>query len=336
MMVLRDLQYLRSRKRRGRWFHTYRRDGREMSLAVHGLEPQDPRVIAAWSREHERWESAAPNEETKRPGSLSWAIELYKASPHWSTLAAGTKKSRSAIFANYVNEAGDRPVSDIWAEDLEATLIQIGGNAAINQLKALKPVFAYLKQLRFISSDPAAGIKLAKPKSDGFPTASAEEIQAFQEKWPRGTTERLIFDLALYTGAARADLVKLGRKHIKGELLEFKRVKTGVLAQIPITRELARVISELPDIAPAFILTSQNQPYSSASLGNLFGDAAKAAGMAARLHGLRKAFCVYWAERGASTHQIMAMAGHATLAEVERYTRATDRTKLVRLLVEES
>ena len=56
--------------------------------------------------------------------------------------------------------------------------------------------------------------------------------------------------------------------------------------------------------------------------------------MVARLHGLRKAFCIYWAEKRATTHEIAAMAGHLTLAEVERYTRAADRTRMVKLLVE--
>jgi len=55
--------------------------------------------------------------------------------------------------------------------------------------------------------------------------------------------------------------------------------------------------------------------------------------MTARLHGLRKAFCFYWAEQGATTHQIAAMAGHMSLSEVERYTREADRTRLVSLLV---
>ena len=59
-----------------------------------------------------------------------------------------------------------------------------------------------------------------------------------------------------------------------------------------------------------------------------------AVGMKARRHELRKAFCVYWAEQGKSTHQIVVMAGHLTLGEVERYTRAVDRQQIVRLIVE--
>ena len=121
--------------------------------------------------------------------------------------------------------------------------------------------------------------------------------------------------------------------NIEGRILTFKRQKTGTRAEVPITSELQRVIDLTPDIAPAFLLSGHGKPFSAASLGNKFADAAKAAKIETRLHGLRKAFCVYWAERGATTHQIAAMAGHMSLSEVERYTRDADRTRLVKLLM---
>jgi site-specific recombinase XerD len=129
------------------------------------------------------------------------------------------------------------------------------------------------------------------------------------------------------------DLVDLNRKNMKGDLLVYQRQKSKVTATVALTAELRSVIDRTPDIAPAFILTSRGKPYTPESLGNLFGDAARAAGMNARLHGLRKAFCIYWSETGATTHQIAAMAGHMSLSEVERYTRAADRERIVKLLV---
>ncbi|MFC0412934.1 tyrosine-type recombinase/integrase [Asaia lannensis] len=47
------------------------------------------------------------------------------------------------------------------------------------------------------------------------------------------------------------------------------------------------------------------------------------------LHGLRKA-ARRLAEMGCTTDQIATITGHATLAEVERYTRAVDQEKLAR------
>lgn len=118
------------------------------------------------------------------------------------------------------------------------------------------------------------------------------------------------------------------------DLLPYRRQKTKVVAQVPVTPELRTVIERTPHIAPAFLLNTRGKPYVAESIGNLFRDAANEVGMVARLHGLRKAFCVYCAEKGATTHQIAAMAGHMTLGEVDRYTRAADRLKMVKLLVE--
>lgn len=330
---MKRLPYLRSKMRRGRWFHTYRRGDLERSLGVHGLHPDDPRVLAAWAAEHARWQDSPPDTMTPKSGTFAWAVDLYTASRKWQDLAEGTRKARSAILRRYVKAQGERSVSSITADDIEAALYAKGGHAAVNELKALKPVFTHLHKLRFIPKNPCAGVDIEKPKIKGFPTASADEIERFQRHWPVDSVERLVFDLALYTGAARVDLARLGRHNINGDVLVFNRQKTGAPAEVPITPELRKVIARTPDIAPAFILTTRGKPYAAESIGNMFADAASKAGMVARLHGLRKAFCVYWAERSATTHQIAAMAGHMSLSEVERYTRAADRSRIVKLLV---
>ena len=45
-------------------------------------------------------------------------------------------------------------------------------------------------------------------------------------------------------------------------------------------------------------------------------------------HGLRKAGCRIMAESDCNAHEIMAVSGHSSLKEVERYTRAADRKRL--------
>ena len=46
------------------------------------------------------------------------------------------------------------------------------------------------------------------------------------------------------------------------------------------------------------------------------------------IHGLRKAACRRLAEAGCTVHEIAAISGHATLKEVERYTKAADQARL--------
>ncbi len=328
-------KYLRSRMRRGRWFHVYRRFGKEISLGVHGHEPSDPRVKAAYWVEHAKWEHSPPDAITPDRGTFAWALAAYQ-SGNWRWLneySDGTKKSRKAIFKRYAKNQGKRLLSQISPQAIETALYAKGGHGAVNEYKALKPVFEHAKRLGYIRHNPMAGIEIDKPTPKEFPTADADDISAFIAQWEIGSVQRLIFDLALYTGAARVDLAHIGRHNIRDNMLIFDRAKTGVTSYVPLTHELRAVIARTPDISPTFILSSHGKPYAVESIGNMFGEAAIQAGMTARLHGLRKAFCVYWAEQGKSVHQIAAMAGHVTLKEVERYTRAADREQIVRLIM---
>ncbi|MFD0978046.1 tyrosine-type recombinase/integrase [Tropicimonas aquimaris] len=328
--------FLRSKLRRGRWFHTYRRGGKEIALGVHGLHPTDPQVFAAYCAEHARWQHRPPGTDSPKAGTFAWAVDLFKSSPRWDGLAPSTRKNKEAILRRYVAVQGARPLNSITREDLEAALYSKGGWAAVNELKALRPVFQHAHKLRFIPSDPTRGLEIERPESQGFPTADPDDIARFQERWPIGTTQRLVFDLALYTGASRVDLAQLSRANLDDGLLTYTRQKTGKTAYVPLTSELRSVIARTPDIAPALLLTSFGRPFAPAGLGNFFAEATTAAGVSFRLHGLRKAFCVYWAEQAKTTHQIAAMAGHMTLSEVERYTRDADRKRMIRLLIGDS
>jgi integrase len=51
---------------------------------------------------------------------------------------------------------------------------------------------------------------------------------------------------------------------------------------------------------------------------------------AATAHGLRKAACRRLAEAGCTEKQIAAISGHASLSEVQRYTKAADQERLAR------
>src|SRR5262245_21768537 len=59
-------------------------------------------------------------------------------------------------------------------------------------------------------------------------------------------------------------------------------------------------------------------------------DAIREAGLppCCKAHGLRKAAARRLAEAGCSAHEIMAVTGHKTLGEVERYTRAAEQERL--------
>ncbi|WMT79350.1 hypothetical protein [Bradyrhizobium sp. Ash2021] len=43
----------------------------------------------------------------------------------------------------------------------------------------------------------------------------AVDMAKFEARWPRGTRERVIFDILAYTGLRIGDVATLGRQHLK-------------------------------------------------------------------------------------------------------------------------
>jgi integrase len=95
---------------------------------------------------------------------------------------------------------------------------------------------------------------------------------------------------------------------------------------------LLAIIAAAPSGALAFLTTSFGKPFSSAGFGAWFRERCDEAGLPARcsFHGLRKAACRRLAEAGCSANEIAAISGHASLREVERYTRAADQERMAR------
>ncbi|SDF47965.1 tyrosine-type recombinase/integrase, partial [Limimaricola pyoseonensis] len=113
----------------------------------------------------------------------------------------------------------------------------------------------------------------------------------------------------------------------------YRRLKTedsgGVLIDIPIHPELQAVIDACPDQAFTFLETAGGKSRSPNGLGNKMRKWCDEAGLPkCTSHGLRRAIARRLAEAGAPPHEIMAVTGHRTLAEVMRYTQDVSRPTL--------
>ncbi len=124
----------------------------------------------------------------------------------------------------------------------------------------------------------------------------------------------------------------MGRQHVRGGLISVKQQKTGTALWIPIHRDLQTILDASPAANLTFLVTAGGKPFSAAGFGNWFGDCCREAGMSVgfNAHGLRKAAARRLAEAGCTSKQIMAITGHRSLAEVERYTLAAEQVLLAR------
>ena len=202
--------------------------------------------------------------------------------------------------------------------------------AANRRRKVLGMLLDHAIELGWRTDNPARKAKPYKIKSTGYHTWTEDEIDRFYAHHAAGTAAYTAMTLMLFTGAARADAVSLGWGNVRGDRISYRRRKTAkqsqVMVDIPIHPDLAVVLNALPRDAFTFLQTAAGKSRSANGLGNLIRDACNAAGLAeCSSHGLRKACARRLAEAGATPNEIAAVTGHATLAEVERYTRAADR-----------
>ncbi|HEU0221443.1 MAG TPA: hypothetical protein VFR34_04415, partial [Paracoccaceae bacterium] len=86
-----------------------------------------------------------------------------------------------------------------------------------------------------------------------------ESNERFLAVHPPGTVAHTAMTLMLHTGAARADVVKLGWGNVKAGRISYRRQKTsrsgGVMIDIPLHPELAAVLEGCPRDAFTFLQT---------------------------------------------------------------------------------
>lgn len=91
----------------------------------------------------------------------------------------------------------------------------------------MRGIMRWALKNELIKTDPTANLTASRPKTNGIPEWTEEEISAFQPRWPLGTRERVAFDVLFYTGLRRGDAAVFGRQHIKDNVARLTTEKTG-------------------------------------------------------------------------------------------------------------
>jgi integrase len=265
-------------------------------------------------------------------GSLSALIVTYLTSAQFLSRPALTQSTYRNILERFRREHGDKPVAMLTEKRIEAMLAaKVKTPAAANNwLRLVKVLMAIAVKEGLRHDNPAAGIERIKRKTDGFHTWTEDEIATFEARHPIGTRARLALGLLLYTAQRRSDVVRMGRQHIRDGVVQVRQQKTGAALAIPLHHDLAAIIEATPSGHLNYLVTAYGNPFTSAGFGAWFRDRCKEAGLHKRCtaHGLRKAACRRLAEAGCSANVIASISGHASLREVERYTKAADQKRM--------
>src|SRR5207248_128239 len=138
-------------------------------------------------------------------------------------------------------------------------------SAARNFLNTLSAFLKWCAREGIVSRSPVVNIERAPIRTTGYQTWLEEHIEQYRARWPLGTRQRLAFELLVGTGAARVDIVAMGRQHVRDGLLVFRREKTDVPVEIPILPELQDALEAMPRSNNlTFLTTARGQPFSPA------------------------------------------------------------------------
>lgn len=161
---------------------------------------------------------------------------------------------------------------------------------------------------------------------------SEAEIATFRTRWPVGSKQRLAFELFLNTGQRRSDVVHMAWSHISDGTIAVTQQKTGRTLIIPLHADLVGALKRTKGRHVVIIATAYGKPFTVDGFSQWMRDAIAEADLPLECqpHGLRKAAGRRLAEAGCTAKQIMAILGHTTLSEAERYTTDADQAQLAR------
>lgn len=327
-----NVTHFKDRHGKVRW--RYRKDGFCVALgADYGSDYFMQRLTAAHSGVR------APLGQVERsvlsgsvPGSLSYVIESWYKTSAFTTLSSSTqygyKKQaeglRETYGKNLMQNMQRRHVQEIMAKKAHVP------NAANHDRRILCFLLDHAMDLELVTLNVARGVKKLRVSDAGYHTWTEEEIKAFLGIHKAGSVAHTTLTLMLYTGAGRTDTTKIGPSNVVNSRLHYSRQKMatrgGVMVDIPIHPELLACLEPLME-TDTFLQTVYGKQRSPNGLGTAMRGWCNEAGLTdCSSHGLRKACARRLIEAGATPHEMMAVTGHKTLAEAQRYAETFDRS----------
>ena len=273
-----------------------------------------------------------------RPGTLRALAVSYFNSLSFRSMKASTQ----GVYRNIINrlceesgktgiKIGDMPTAGVQREHVVRLMVARAEkpDSANGLRKVLRAMMQHAVEIGMRRDDPTQDVRAIRVTTEGFHSWTESEIGQFEAVHAPGSRARLAFALLLYTGQRRGDVVRMGWQHVRDGYLHVRQQKTGTELDIPVLPALQAVLAQTPKTNLTFLTTQFGKPFKAAGFGNWFREVCNEAELPhCTAHGLRKAAARRLADFGCTTHEIAAITGHASLREIQRYTRGADQRRL--------
>src|SRR5262249_51710353 len=210
-----------------------------------------------------------------KPGTVAVVVASYLRSGELDGKADTTKSTRRNLLERLRRDHGDKRLARLEPQHIGRILGGLRPFAKRNMLLAIPALVAFPMPENVIPSKPSAGYRVKLPRDGGgYKTWTEEHIEAYRQRHPIGTKARLALELLLNVGPRRADVVKLGRQHVRNGEIAFRAQKNKVAIDgIPILPEVTAALAAMPKSdALTYLTTEYGKPFTPAGFGNWLAD----------------------------------------------------------------
>jgi integrase len=203
-----------------------------------------------------------------KAGSVGHAFVLYTGSASFKNgLATSTQSVHFNILSRWRDQWGDRQLRQLQRRHVVDWLNERVDTPAAAKVfpKVLRRMMQHCISIDLIEVDPTAGVRAPRYRSDGIHTWTDGEIEQYQKHDPIGSNARLALELMLGTAQRKSDIVRMGRQHVRGDVIYVKQEKTGWEGDIPIVQELGAALAAVRQNHLTFLVTAWGEPYTAAA-----------------------------------------------------------------------
>ena len=261
------------------------------------------------------------------PFTYDALIDSFYRTPKWLDSADSTQATYRGVIERFRAKNGTKDIRRVTTADIEKRLGRMAQTpAAANTFrKVLTRLHHHAQKLGWRTDNPAEATDAFKG-GKGFHCWTEDELDAFDERWPIGTKERLAKELLLGTALRKTDMLSVGPANREGNCLALHHTKNASDTFIEMGRDLIAAIDACPSKGITYIETIHGKPYTQTGFYNWFKRACVKAGVGhCSPHGLRKAISRRLAESGATILQGRAVTGHKTDREFARYAESANK-----------
>ena len=261
------------------------------------------------------------------PFTYDALIDDFYRSIRWMESKPSTQRTYRNIIERFRAKNGTKDVRKTTTASIERKLRSMADTpaAANNLRKVLSRLHRHAIKLEWCKTNPVEATDTYR-SGKGFHAWTEAEIDAFDERWPFGTRERLAKELLLATALRKSDVLKVGPANRFDDELALHHEKNDSDTVVPMGPALLAALEAFPGGSEFYLETQWGKPFSETGFYNWFKRACVKAGIPhCSPHGLRKATSRRLAESGATVLEGRAVTGHKTDKEFARYAESANR-----------